>query len=140
MMMLQLFAHAETSPEHPWRSLRDRSYAASPAEIARLLRDAVASMPRWRYIGYDRGAGVIHLEHDTPLIAFTDDVILHLRADGERTSVTARSRSRVGSFDFGVNMMNLRSILRALDRAVATSRLAGEPAAGDRRTAGSMIP
>jgi uncharacterized protein (DUF1499 family) len=115
-MMIQLLGHAETSANHSWRSLRDRHYAAPPEEIARRLKASAPTMRRWNFVGYDKGTGVIHLEHVTPIGGFTDDILLRLQADGRGTSLSGRSKSRVGSFDFGVNMMNLRSILRALDR------------------------
>ncbi|MDB5035831.1 MAG: hypothetical protein JWQ98_3072 [Chlorobi bacterium] len=127
-MMIQLFGHAETSASHSWRSLRTKRYAAPPEEIARRLKASVPAMPRWNFVGYDKITGTIHLEHVTPIGGFTDDILLHLQPDGDGTSVSGRSRSRVGSFDFGVNMMNLRSILRALDRVMAAPPVRAETA------------
>ncbi|MEP7219148.1 MAG: DUF1499 domain-containing protein [Bacteroidota bacterium] len=132
-MMIQLLGHAETSANHSWRSLRDRHYAAPPEEIARRLKTSVPTMPRWNFVGYDKSTGVIHLEHVTPIGGFTDDILLRLQADSDGTSVSGRSKSRVGSFDFGVNMMNLRSILRALDRIMMAP-------SGKIETTGAPIP
>jgi uncharacterized protein (DUF1499 family) len=112
------FNSAATSNGSSDKALRARRYAATPAEIAEMLHAIIPRMKRWRYVGFDRRSGTVHLEHDTPIITFTDDILLHLRADGVVTEVSGESHSRVGDFDFGVNARNLRSILRALDRAM----------------------
>ncbi len=108
---------AETSPNHADERLRDRRYKRTPDEIASLLRQLATSMTRWRFTGYDPAAGVVTLEHDTPIITFTDDITLRLRQVNGETVVSGRSASRVGSYDFGMNARNLRSILSTLDSA-----------------------
>jgi uncharacterized protein (DUF1499 family) len=112
------FNSTATSDGSSDRALRTRRCAATPAEIAEMLHVIVPWMKRWRYVDFDRRSCTVHLEHDTPIITFTDDILLHLHADGAVTEVSGESRSRVGDFDFGVNARNLRSILRALDRAM----------------------
>ena len=117
-VLMGRFNSAATSDGSSDRALRTRHYGGTPAEIVEVLRTIVPRMKRWRYIGFDRPSGTVHLEHDTPIITFTDDVLLRLRANGTMTEVSGESRSRVGDFDFGVNARNLRSILHALDRAM----------------------
>jgi len=112
------FNSAATSDTASSPKLRTRRYQATPAEIAQALRTLAPQLKRWRYIGYDRSSATIHMEHDTPIITFTDDILLRMRGEGELTTVSGESRSRVGSYDFGVNARNLRAILGALDRVL----------------------
>ena len=109
---------ATTSDTASSPKLRTRRYQATPAEVAQALRAIAPRLKRWRYIGYDRPSATIHMEHDTPIITFTDDVLLRMRQEGELTIVSGESRSRVGTYDFGVNARNLRAILGALDRVL----------------------
>jgi uncharacterized protein (DUF1499 family) len=106
---------AATSPTHKDQHLRDRTYRASPDTIVEALRSFANSHRRWRFTSYEQVKGIAHLEHDTPIITFTDDITLNLVQDGAQTRVSGRSAARVGSFDFGVNARNLRAILGALD-------------------------
>ena len=108
---------AETAPNHADERLRDRRYSRRVDEIAALLRQLATGMTRWRFTGYDPATGIVTLEHDTPIITFTDDITLRLREEKGETIVSGRSASRVGSYDFGMNARNLRSILGALDSA-----------------------
>lgn len=112
-------ATAETSATNPDPRLRDRTYSAAPARIAEALRAIAARLSRWRFTGYDISSGIVRLEHDTPIITFTDDITLRLAESNGRTTVSGQSRSRVGSFDFGVNTRNLRKLLEELDRELS---------------------
>lgn len=113
---MYIFGFAETTPDSGDPRLRDRIYTASPDQIAAAVAGAVARFKRWRFIGYDRATGTIHLEHDTPIIHFTDDIVLRLRKEGNVTRVTGQSKARIGKFDYGVNARNLRAILGEIDR------------------------
>ncbi len=106
---------AHTSPDNPDPRLRDRTYAASAEQIVAALRTIATELPRWRLTGYEAATGTVRLEHDTPIITFTDDITLHLCRSNGRIIVSGRSAARVGTFDFGVNARNLRSLLAALD-------------------------
>jgi uncharacterized protein (DUF1499 family) len=111
---------AETSPDHSEPGLRDRRYPVPAMEIVTALRALAGELPRWRFTGYDAGSGTARLEHDTPIITFTDDITLHLRESGGETTLSGRSASRVGSYDFGMNKRNLRRLLAALDKRLAS--------------------
>ncbi len=122
------FNSARTSDTASNPKLRTRRYQATPAEIAQTLRTIAPRLTRWRYIGYDRSSATIHMEHDTPIITFTDDILIRMQPEGELTIVSGESRSRIGSYDFGVNARNLRAILGALDRVLKQSDV--KPTAG----------
>ena len=112
---------AHTSPDHSDVLLRDRRYSCSMQEFIEAVRVAVSTLKRWRLVSSDLHQGVIHLEHDTPLVRFTDDVHLKLMADDDDLLVSAGSASRIGEWDFGVNRRNLREILSELDRLLPSS-------------------
>lgn len=119
-LMTRSNSTAETSATHSDPRLRDRSYPATAATVAGALRAIAPRLPRWRFISHDISSGAVHLEHDTPIITFTDDITLRLVESNGRTTVSGRSRSRAGSFDFGVNARNLRKILKELDREITS--------------------
>lgn len=112
---------AHTSPDHPEAALRDRRYRCSVQDFIEAVRTAVGNLKRWRLVSSDVDQGVVHLEHDTPLVRFTDDVHLKLMAIDGDLLVSAGSASRVGEWDFGVNRKNLREILSELDRLLPSS-------------------
>lgn len=113
---------AETRPNHEKPALRDRLYPTDAVGVMEATRKAVRNLTRWRFISFDAESCVIHLEHDTPVITFTDDVRLHLTEKNGATIVQGASGSRVGEWDFGVNERNLREILFELDRLLGGER------------------
>jgi uncharacterized protein (DUF1499 family) len=104
------------TPEYP--DLQVRTYAAPPARVAEALKQALARLPRWRVVGSGQGPGGTALTavHETRLFRFEDDVTVRIRQDpAGGTTVSVRSQSRVGKWDFGQNARNIRELLAALD-------------------------
>lgn len=108
------------TPEYP--DLRVREYAARPEDVARAVVDALGRLPRWTLVGSGQGPGghAIQAVHETPLLRFKDDVTIQIRRQGARTRVSVRSRSRLGTWDFGQNARNIRELLAALDAQVSS--------------------
>jgi uncharacterized protein (DUF1499 family) len=52
----------------------------------------------------------------TRVFRFKDDVNVRIRREGAKTKVSVRSKSRMGTMDFGQNARNVRELLAALDR------------------------
>ncbi len=106
------------TPEYP--DLQPRRYAAGVEPVLRAAREAIASLPRWRLVGGGTGPGGAELRavRTTRLLRFEDDVSVRIRREGGRTLVSVRSRSRVGTGDFGQNARNIREFLAALDARV----------------------
>jgi uncharacterized protein (DUF1499 family) len=104
------------TPEYP--DLQPREYAASEQKVMEALKAAVARLPRFAFVGAGRGPGgsEVHYVSSTPVLRFKDDVNVRIRREGGKTKVTVRSKSRMGSLDFGQNARNVRELLAALDR------------------------
>lgn len=58
------------------------------------------------------GAGVIEAVDRTLIFGFTDDVVLRVTGDEERSRLDVRAASRYGSLDFGRNADLVRTILK----------------------------
>lgn len=106
------------TPEYP--DLQVRTYSRDVATIARSAQRAVERLPRWTFVGAGQGPGGAEVKavHKTQVFRFSDDVTLRVRAVGGRTTVSVRSKSRVGKWDFGQNARNIRELLAELDREV----------------------
>jgi uncharacterized protein (DUF1499 family) len=61
---------------------------------------------------------VVSAVHETRLFRFEDEVTVKIQRQGGATTVSVRSRSRVGTWDFGQNARNIRELLDALDAAL----------------------
>jgi uncharacterized protein (DUF1499 family) len=73
---------------------------------------AIARELGWQIYHSDGKAGVIEAVDTTALMAFKDDVVIRVRAEGDETLVDLRSVSRVGQADFGVNAERIRKFQR----------------------------
>jgi len=103
------------TPEYP--DLQVRTYPAPPDRVAEALKQALARRPRWTVVGSGTGPGgtVVSAVHETRVFRLEDDVTVRIRRRDGATTVSVRSQSRVGSWDFGQNARNVRELLAALD-------------------------
>ena len=104
------------TPEYP--DLQPREYAASEQRVTEALKIAAGRLSRFAFVGAGRGPGgsEVHYVASTPVLRFKDDVNVRIRREGAKTKVTVRSKSRMGTMDFGQNARNVRELLAALDR------------------------
>lgn len=104
------------TPEYP--DLQVRTYSRDVATVAKAAQKAVERLPRWTFVGAGQGPGgaEVHAVHKTLVFRFSDDVTVRVRAAGGRASLTVRSKSRTGKWDFGQNARNIRELLAELDR------------------------
>lgn len=110
------------TPEYP--DLKVREYRASQEQAVKAVRESLANLPRWSYVGTGSGpqAVVVQAVHSTRVFGFKDDVAVTLKPlDGTRTQVSIRSHSRVGHWDFGQNARNVRELIADLDRRLPGS-------------------
>ena len=98
------------SPAHCSR--RDWS-TADPAAVLEALLPAVLNLEGVELI--DSGAGYLHATATSRLFGFVDD--LELYADSEHQTLQARSASRLGDSDLGVNATRLDLLQQALKAA-----------------------
>jgi uncharacterized protein (DUF1499 family) len=107
------------TPEYP--DLQPREYAASEQKVTEALKAAAGRLSRFAFVGAGRGPGgsEVHYVASTPVLRFKDDVNVRIRREGAKTKVTVRSKSRMGTMDFGQNARNVRELLAALDRELS---------------------
>lgn len=107
------------TPEYP--DLKPRDYNASADTVAHAAKAAIARLPAWTVVGAGHGAAGAEIQavHTTRVLRFKDDVTIRLTRTSGRTHVSIRSKSRVGSWDFGQNARNIRELLGALDRELS---------------------
>jgi uncharacterized protein (DUF1499 family) len=86
---------------------------ANPAAALDKLLPAVLALEGIEIV--ETGSGYIHATATSRIFGFVDDLELHAAAaDGV---IEARSLSRVGDFDLGVNGRRLATLRRALEAA-----------------------
>jgi len=104
------------TPEYP--DLQPREYAAGEQRVTEALKTAAGRLSRFAFVGAGRGPGgsEVHYVASTPVLRFKDDVNVRIRREGAKTKVTVRSKSRMGTMDFGQNARNVRELMAALDR------------------------
>ena len=110
------------TPEYP--DLQPREYAASEQEVTRAVKAAIGHLPRFELVGAGagRGGSEVQAVATTRVLRFKDDVNARIRREGGKTRVSVRSKSRVGSIDFGQNARNVRELLAALDQEMSARR------------------
>jgi uncharacterized protein (DUF1499 family) len=104
------------TPEYP--DLQVRTYARDTVSVARAAQKVVERLPRWTFVGAGQGPGGAEVKavHKTAVFRFSDDVTVRVKgAGGGRSTVSVRSKSRVGKWDFGQNARNIRELLAELD-------------------------
>jgi uncharacterized protein (DUF1499 family) len=106
------------TPEYP--DLKELTFVASEQRVASAAKEAIASLPRWSFVGSGRGPGGSEIQAlvVTRVFRFKADVTLRIRRAGGVTRVSVRSRSRFGAWDFGQNARNVRELVAALKERV----------------------
>lgn len=106
------------TPQYP--DLQPRVYTASPDAVSKAVQAAIGALPRWTFVGAGHGPGghEIQATHATRVFGFVDEVTIRIRRESGKTRLSARSKSRVGSIDFGQNARNIRELLAEVDRRV----------------------
>lgn len=112
---------ARTSPDAA-PELRTRVYARDLGATFDAAREVVHAQSTWgktwRIVETARADSDLltrHLDVEVPVLGFTDDLTITLRAQNGATRVDVDSMSRVGNGDFGENRRHVARFLRALD-------------------------
>ena len=137
---------AETTPDTAFPELRPRTYAAPAAlmfDVARRAADAL----HWESSTVDPEARKIEAVVTTKIIRFKDDVTIWVEADGEeRSTLFARSASRVGWGDLGANTRHLMNLFETVDiiapvtAIVAEEEVAEEEVTEESQTSPEAMP
>lgn len=84
------------------------------------LGEEIRSRSRWELVKADRREGEIRVECSSLFFGFVDDLEVSVSLDENGfTRVEARSASRTGYTDLGVNRRRLRRLMRCLDDRLA---------------------
>jgi hypothetical protein len=96
-----------------------RLYAAPFAEVWDWLVDCCHRRRRWKLIHADEELGIMTIVCTTPVFRLCDDLTIWLSLDENGlTRVEARSESRIGKGDLGMNRRRLERLFSHLDRSV----------------------
>lgn len=106
---------AETTQDTVFPELRPRTYAAPAALMFDVARRAAKAL-NWELATVEAEAWKIEAVVTTKVIKFKDDVTIWVEADGdERSTLFARSASRVGWGDLGANTRHLMNLFETVD-------------------------
>ncbi len=117
---------AETTPDSAFPELRPRSYAAPAALMFDVARRAAEAL-HWESSTIAPEARTIETVVTTRVMKFKDDVTIRVEATGEeRSTLFARSASRVGWGDLGANTRHLMNLFESVDIIAPVTALVDE--------------
>ena len=103
-----------------------RLYAAPFAGVWDSLLDQVHQRRGWKLVHADEELGLMTVMCATPVFRFRDDLTIWVSLDENGlTRVEARSESRVGKGDLGVNRRRIDRLLQRLDGTVSPAVRSG---------------
>lgn len=89
-------------------------FLAVPKEQAwSLVEEGIMQLP-WELTYHNKDKGIFEATSTSFWFGFVDDIIIRVRADGDKTRVDVRSVSRVGKSDLGKNAQRIRFFRQAL--------------------------
>jgi hypothetical protein len=111
--------HARLSDDASDELLRPPLVSGTPLAVADQIVEWVKQQGRWEYVNQSDVDSVVEMKltRTTPVMRFTDDIDVVLRAEGNSTRVQAESQSRVGKGDLGQNPRNLKELVGYLMQA-----------------------
>lgn len=121
---------ARTDESNPDVRLHPRIYTQSPEEVRREVLALVPTLSKygraWRVVGEDAGLGTerggsVLIRCEVPVLVFTDDLTITIRAEGAGARAEVESAARVGNGDMGENARHIRQLLAALDERLGAS-------------------
>lgn len=129
---------AETTSDSAFPELRPRTYAAPAALMFDVARRAAEAL-HWEV---EPEARKIEAVVTTRVIKFKDDVTIWVEADGEeRSTLFARSASRVGVVDLGANTRHIMDLFETVDIiAPVTAVVDKEETAEESQTSSEAMP
>lgn len=102
------------TPAYP--DLQNKAYALGENRVAEAAKAAIARLPGWTLKGAGKGPGGWSIQALQKTVGFEQEVTVRVVAEGGKSVVKVRSRSRTLKIDFGQNARNIRELLAALDR------------------------
>jgi len=111
----------ETGRTAAYPDLRIRHYPAGSKKVMSAVKDVIAKLPGWTFVGSGSGPGgtAVQVVRALPVLPLKYDVTVRIQGEDGGARVSVRSRSRLGPWDFGQSARNIRELLAALDRELA---------------------
>ena len=117
---------AETTSDTAFPELRPRTYAAPAALMFDVARRAAGAL-HWELSPVEPEARKIEAVVTTRIMKFKDDVTIWVEADGEeRSTLFARSASRVGKGDLGANTRHIMNLFEAVNLIAPVTAIVDE--------------
>ena len=105
---------ASTSDNHPFNELRTPFFNMGAEPLYKIVRSSGSELG-WNIRHTDSDNLKIEFEVVTPLIRFTDDVIVQvIFISLQKSSLYIHSSSRTGRADFAANSGHIQSLLKAV--------------------------
>lgn len=130
--ILPLRRHAPNPSEYPGAEVAAQQKAAYPnlaplelpLSLSRAFDRTLAAVrdAGWELVAAQPDAGRIEATARTWWFGFRDDVVIRLKAQGNRTRIDMRSVSRVGRSDLGANARRIETFLAKLEPTPRPSR------------------
>lgn len=86
----------------------------SPSRWFAKVVDTAKKQSGWKIVNVDEASFRIELMAITPLLKFTDDVVIEVRPEKGGSSLHMRSKSRLGKSDLGANFKRISEFLKAV--------------------------
>jgi hypothetical protein len=106
----------ETGRTREYPDLKPRDYDKGPAEVTKAARAATDRLG-WEYFGGGSGAGgsEIRVKVRVFKIPVPGQLVIHVKGGHGRSTMTVRSETDYGPWDFGQNARNIRAFLAEMN-------------------------
>jgi hypothetical protein len=106
----------ETGRTPEYRDLQPRRYDPPPPDVSHAAQGAIERLG-WTYVGSGSGPGGSEIKAiaRTRVFRFPSDVTIKIKREKGATSMSVRSTSRYGKWDFGQNARFVRAFLAEMD-------------------------
>ncbi len=91
----------------------------SPQAPVKLFKHALAlvgKQPNWKIVYSDEANFRIEAVATTPLLKFSDDIVIEVRPEPDGSSFHMRSKSRIGRGDLGANHKRIKEFLELVQK------------------------
>jgi hypothetical protein len=105
------------TPEYP--DLKPREYGKNPADVTKAARE-ITDRLGWEYFGGGSGPGGSEIRVKVRLwkIPVPGQLVVHVKGSRGRSTMTVRSETEYGPWDFGQNARNIRAFLAEMDQGL----------------------
>lgn len=99
-------------------------YPIGPMRLAAIVRDALVALPNAEVKETQEGGLYLEAYQLTKRLKYRDDVTARILPTQGGATVAIYSRSRKGYWDLGVNKKRVQTLMKSIERGIATARAA----------------